>query len=278
MTHAGVAPNTIGPHKSAPLPSLYDEPHFYDIAFSPGTELQVDRLRTLFNAHQHCPTQSILEPACGSGRIVMGLAGAGYRVSGFDQNPLMVAFTAGRIAQSGLGDRVDVRRADMRDASYPRDYDAAVNLFNSLGHLRDDADIAAHFASVSRCLHANGLYVVQVDCAWTDPSLAEEGRWTAARDGISIEVQWSILGQDTAAKVSEQRCRMRVADRWGEHELVEDFALRLWSREDLERLSAREGFQLEAVHTEDLSAVPAGSPLSGELGNLYFVFRRVEHR
>lgn len=253
---------------------LYDCPHRYDIAFSPGTSAQVAQLCTLFAEHQQTDVTSVLEVACGSGRIMMGLAALGYRVSGYDSNPLMVAFTAGRITQSGLGDRVDVRQADMRTATYPRRYDAAVNLFNSLGHLHDDGDIAAHLRGIANGLHPGGLYLVQVECAWNDLTRAEEGHWTAARDGVSTEVRWRILREDAGAKMSEQWCWLKVTDQWGEYVSEERVVLRLWLADDLSRLAAGSSLVVEAIYTEDLRRMPVGSSLSGELGNLYFVLRR----
>jgi hypothetical protein len=64
-----------------------------------------------------------------------------------------------------------------------------------------------------------------------------------------------------------------VTDRWGVEETVESSLwLRLWLADDLYRLAAEGGFALRAVYADDLRPLPPTSDLSGELGNLYFVF------
>lgn len=252
--------------------SLYDRPDVYDVAFSPGTTVEVERVCTLFGRYARAPVTSVLEAACGSGRLLLALAGRGYRAHGYDAHPAMVAFTAGRIVQSGLGERVEVSRMDLRSARDVAAHGAALCMINSLGYLHHDVDVVAHFRGTAASLRPGGLYVVQLACAWRDPSLAGIGAWEASRDGMHVHMAWQVVDEDPVRERSHQRCRVHVRSRRETLAWEEAHELRLWRAGRLRDLAAQAGFGLEAVHTEDLTAVEDVDP-PGELGNLYFVFR-----
>src|SRR5438270_2071389 len=59
----------------------------------------------------------ILEPACGSGRVLVPLARAGNRVTGIDVSPHMLALTREKLGRESpeVEGRVRLVQADMRD-------------------------------------------------------------------------------------------------------------------------------------------------------------------
>src|SRR2546430_1794883 len=62
----------------------YDHPEYYDIAFQVYTEREADFIEAA--CRKYCPfnARRLLEPACGTGRLVTALAARGYEVTGFD--------------------------------------------------------------------------------------------------------------------------------------------------------------------------------------------------
>ena len=58
----------------------------------------------------------ILEPACGTGRLLVPLAEAGYSVLGVDSSPAMIEQARRRIAAAGA-ETASVEPGDMRDLS-----------------------------------------------------------------------------------------------------------------------------------------------------------------
>src|ERR1044071_8333663 len=62
----------------------YDYPQYYDIAFQAYTQHEADFIEAA--CRKYCPfdVRRLLEPACGSGRLVTELAARGYQMTGFD--------------------------------------------------------------------------------------------------------------------------------------------------------------------------------------------------
>jgi 2-polyprenyl-3-methyl-5-hydroxy-6-metoxy-1,4-benzoquinol methylase len=62
----------------------FDYPQYYDIAFQAHTRREADFIEAA--SRKYCPftARRFLEPACGSGRLIIELAARGYEVTGFD--------------------------------------------------------------------------------------------------------------------------------------------------------------------------------------------------
>src|ERR1044071_5424658 len=66
--------------------NCYDYPQYYDIAFQPYTRREADFIEAACGKYCSFDVRRILEPACGSGRLVTELAARGYQMTGFDLN------------------------------------------------------------------------------------------------------------------------------------------------------------------------------------------------
>ena len=65
---------------------LYDYPEYYEILFDDGTSEEADFLEAIFAEYGRPKTQRLLEPACGTGRLLIELAKRGYEAHGFDDS------------------------------------------------------------------------------------------------------------------------------------------------------------------------------------------------
>src|SRR5215468_11274508 len=82
----------------------YDTPLYYDIVFAKDTELEATFLEQVMNRYGdawHEESLRVLEPACGSGRLMEAMARRGHRVWGFDLNQNMVTHTKDRLREDG---------------------------------------------------------------------------------------------------------------------------------------------------------------------------------
>ncbi len=64
----------------------YDLPKYYDISFSHDMGAELDFLKKIFRKYCPSKTVQVLEPACGTGRLILPLMKAGFDCTGFDQN------------------------------------------------------------------------------------------------------------------------------------------------------------------------------------------------
>ncbi len=133
------------------MAELYsDHVELYDIAFDWDVGEEVDWLVDRLCA----PT--VLEPGCGSGRMLEALAQRGIEVFGIDRSDAMVAFARRRLGRS---DPVVV--ADMTDFDLGRKFAGAIGPINTLLHLRPE-ELTRHLESMGRHLELGGRYLVQV--------------------------------------------------------------------------------------------------------------------
>jgi SAM-dependent methyltransferase len=123
----------------------------------------------------------LLDVPCGFGRHSVPLARAGHRVTGVDRSPALLAEARRRAA----GERwPKFTQADYRELPFADErFDAALNLFTSLGYLGDEEDVRV-LAQIRRVLRPGGRLVLEtmhrdrVVRGWSDNDwrLMGEGR------------------------------------------------------------------------------------------------------
>ena len=62
----------------------YESPHYYDILLAPDSEREAGFLEAVAARHGRTLGRNVLEPACGSGRLLLEMARRGWRVTGVD--------------------------------------------------------------------------------------------------------------------------------------------------------------------------------------------------
>jgi SAM-dependent methyltransferase len=174
-----------------------DDAELYDIAFDWDISAEVDWLLERLGG-----PASVLEPGCGSGRMLAALAGRGIDVAGIERSPPML-----ELARRRLGDHGAVVLADMTDFDLGRAFDGAVCPINTLLHLSPD-ELARHLGCMAR---HTGSYLVQVGLV--DPTADEPfagSHWEAERGPTRLKADWEDEGVDLERGVSRQRSRIEV--------------------------------------------------------------------
>jgi SAM-dependent methyltransferase len=82
--------------------------------------------------------QRVLDVCCGYGRHALLLAAAGMRVTGVDVNPLFLRRARAAAKRAGLD--VDFIQSDVRTLELKPIFDAAVNMFTSIGYFDSEED------------------------------------------------------------------------------------------------------------------------------------------
>lgn len=188
-------------------PGLYDDPHVYDVLFTPGTAAEVTGLERAavrlgaLGARRpalDAPASRVasaraplwFEPACGSGRYLRVLAARGYRVVGFDREPAMVDYTRVTLARRGFDRQATLFTADMTRFADRVGWgvvDFAFNLLNTIRHLDTDRALQAHFREMARVLKPRGLYAIGLSLTPYGVDAPSEDVWRATRGGLRVE-------------------------------------------------------------------------------------------
>jgi SAM-dependent methyltransferase len=173
-----------------------DDAELYDIAFDWDISDEVDWLL------ERLAASSVLEPGCGSGRMLEAFAERGLEVFGIDRSPRMV-----ELARRRLGGRAEIREADMTDFDLGRRFDGAVCPINTLLHLTPP-ELARHLDCMARHTSHYLVQVGLVDAASHDPFAGSH--WEAARGPTRLKVDWVDEDLDLERGISRQRSRIEV--------------------------------------------------------------------
>ena len=216
-----------------------DDAELYDIAFEWDIEDEVDWLLERLGR-----PKSVLEPGCGSGRVLEPLARRGIDVTGFDLSPEMIELARARLRGAG-----EVHVADMTAFDLRRTFDGAVCPINTLAHLTPDG-LGRHLERMARHLVPGGRYLAQVGLmdreSW-DPTASHLAE--ATRGETKLRWEWADVEMDFERGTSRQRSRIWVLEGPRAGDVVEDIhEMTLWMPETWARAISASPFQQAATY------------------------------
>ncbi len=201
----------------------YDTPLYYDIVFDEDTRLEGAFLEAVSELYGREGGQRVLEPACGSGRLVAEMAGRGWAVTGFDANPAMLAFARERLDGRGLDARLFEAR--MQDFRVRGRFDLAHCLVSTFKYLLTEADARAHLRAVARALAPGGIYVLGFHLSQYGYAKRSRERWVGRRGRTHVTCNIQSWPPDAGTRLERVRSRLVVQEHGVErrHETTWDF-------------------------------------------------------
>ena len=103
---------------------------------------------TMYTGFASATGGPVLELGCGSGRVLLPLAEAGYAVTGVDRSPVMLARCRDTAEFAGVADKVTLAQGDMTDFDLAEKHFRFV--FVALGSFQHLSTIAARQATLAR--------------------------------------------------------------------------------------------------------------------------------
>lgn len=249
-----------------PLSRLYtDHAEVYDAAY--GWDV-TDEMAWVVARLGGDRVRRVLEPACGTGRILEALAEVGVEPVGLDLSADMLA-----VARARVGARAQLVQADMTDFRLDEPADGAVCPVNSLAHLTPD-QVADHLEAVARNLRGNAHYLVQLDVYGPDdPEHRGSVSWESERGGVRIAATWEVVEIDEERGVELHRSTFQLLDGPDAGAVVEEtHEMTTWLLPRWREVIAASPFRYAAVwDPDDRRRRPVGT--TGEL--LWHDLRRV---
>jgi SAM-dependent methyltransferase len=195
----------------------------------------------------------VLDAMCGTGRVIVPLAEAGFQAVGLDIAPDMVRVVERKIAERELARRLRVVQGDVRSFALAERFGLVLVPLNSFMHLETVDDQLAALWTLKQHLHPAGRLVL--DLFNPDPRelLADQGvlvheRTFATDDGTQVQ-KYVVRRTDFAAQ-----CQ---AVEFIYDELAEDgrvvrrvlpFVMRWLYQFEVQHLLARVGLRVEAMY------------------------------
>jgi len=210
----------------------------------------------------------ILEIGCGSGRLLVPLAGAGHRLTGLDLSEVALSAARAKLEATDLTGQVSLVQADMRDFDLPQqDFGVALVALNTFMHCHSLAEQLATLSAIHKHLAPAGRLII--DLFYPHPELLAEagGRLNFEADLIDDltgrTVQWYWRHDIDLA--NQMRHLTYILD-----EIEADghvrrsqlpFSLRYIYRYEMELLLQATGFSLENVYgSYELEPFDSDSP------------------
>ena len=166
---------------------VYKHPRYYAIGYRWNTELECDFLEACMKRYGPAHAARLLDIGCGTGRHLIELATRGYRMTGIDLQPEMVAYA--RAEAERLKAPVEVSIGDLRHLTIEGPYDAAYCLMDTFRFLLTNEQIVDHLRAVAQRLVSGGLYILDfwVPRQW-DLIANEIHQWEQAQGETTVRV------------------------------------------------------------------------------------------
>ena len=164
--------------------NLYDYPKYYDLVYGSDWKAEFDFLEDCFEKHTDLLVRNLFEPACGTGRLMIRFANAGYSVAGNDLNSQAIDYCNDRLERAGYSRSAVV--GDMCDFRCDKPVDAAFNTINSFRHLSTEKQARDHLKCVAAALRSGGLYILGLHLTPTTGEPLEEESWSARRGNLAV--------------------------------------------------------------------------------------------
>ena len=252
--------------------SWYDYPRYYDIAFRSETRLEADFFEAAFRKYCRFPVRRLLEPACGTGRLVAEMAARGYRMTGFDLSEPSLDYLRRRLSKKGF--RARVFSADMADFRLAEPVDAAYCTFDSFRHLLTEQSARAHLQSVADSLRPGGIYILGFHLLPPDASEECTERWTERQGRTQVTATLRVLATDRRRRVETLRINLLARAGSNEVRLRDDFRFRMYTAAQFRRLLAKvPGLKLLDVY-DFWYEIDQPLKLDNELSDAVFILRK----
>lgn len=250
----------------------YDTPRWYDIVFDVDTRREADFLEEMLRRHgperRGAKPARVLEPACGSGRLVCEMARRGHAVLGFDINAAMLAFAKKKLAARGLEARVRVDAMESFQCSAR--FELAHCLVSTFKYLLDEASARAHLECVARALVPGGVFVLGFHLSDYARTSASQERWVATRRGTTVTCTTRVAPANRRKRLEDVRTRLSVVRAGGVIRTETCWRFRTYDAREARRLIASVP-ELESVALYDFH-YEADRPRSIDDGILDCVF------
>jgi SAM-dependent methyltransferase len=216
--------------------SCSDYPHYFDLLFRSETKPEADFIEAA--CRKYCPfaVKRLLEPGCGSGRLVVEMAKRGYTMTGFDVNKPSLTYLRAELRRSHL--RAGVFHADMACFRIRHQIDAAFCTFNTFRHLLTEEAARSHLECVAQCLKPGGIYILGFHLLPLDVDPYSCERWTAKERGTEVTATLRVLSSNRRSRHEQIRLSLFIRTVKRVLRIRSEFPLRMYTAKQFRCLLA----------------------------------------
>src|SRR5213083_689360 len=191
--------------------SWYDYPRYYDIAFQAYTQYEAAFIEAA--CRKYCPFRArrLLEPACGTGRLITELATRGYELSGFDLSQPGLRYLRRRLTRFRL--YAEIFEAEMSNFGIGQPADAAYCVINTFRYLLTEQAARGHLECIAGSLRPGGIYVLGLHPLPLGGDKEHYECWTQRRGDTKVTTTLRLLRTDRRCRVEKLQVHLLVRRR-----------------------------------------------------------------
>ena len=187
----------------------------------------------------------ILELCCGTGRLTVPIAKAGYNICGVDYTSSMLEQAKVKASEAGL--EINFIEADIRSLNLQEKFDFIFIPFNSIHHLYKNEDLFKALNGVKNHLKEGGLFLL--DCFNPNIQYIVEGEKEQRKiaeytteDGRAVLIK-QTMRYESATQINRIEWHYFIN---GEFHSIQNLDMRLFFPQELD--SYLEGAEFEIIH------------------------------
>ena len=233
----------------------YNLPTYYDVSFSHEMREELLFLQNIFKTYFKSDRPKLIEPACGTGRLIIPLTRGGFDCTGFDLNVNALSYLKDKLNRNRL--KAAIFNADM--ASFDvrsKHFDAAYCTVDTFRHLLTEQQAAQHLLQVAKSLRKNGVYVLGLHLIPEQGTSDKITRWTAKRGRLTVKTTMEMLTLNKNDRTETLRVVLNPKTKYRNEKHESIYKLRTYTLKQFRKLISTTGvFDVDSIydHFYDLS-------------------------
>ena len=218
---------------------------FYDLEFAVRATKSNAHIvqKNFFLAAAHEARGPILEPMCGSGRLMLPLLEAGFDIEGFDASPFMLQAFAQKYALISTA-KPPISQAFIQEFLSKKQYNLIFIPFGSLGLITNSQELKKSLQNMYALLTPDGRFIIEIDTIASLPQelgIQHRGSHTTA-DGSTIRLStlesYNPITQIMTAECTYQLIKVDIIEKTE----IEPFYQYLFDQDEMDTLLQKAGF------------------------------------
>lgn len=244
------------------------------MVFRDETPAEIAFFELAFQRYATGKVRRLLEPGCGSGRLVAAMAAKGYELTGLDLSEPMLEYLRRRLSRSGH--EAELVCGDMTKMKFGRKFDAAFCTFNTFRHLLTEQSAISHLRSVADHVRKGGLYILGFHLIPMDADPECTERWRAKHGGTTVSVTLRVIDFNRSSRTERLRVSVKAEKRSGKIERIRsEFPLRIYTPAQAKRTlkQVSDVFEIVGVYDFDYD-IDEHRDFDNDLTDALFVLKR----
>lgn len=188
----------------------YNLPTYYDVSFSHEMREELLFLKAVFKKYCKAARPKLLEPACGTGRLIMPMVRAGFDCTGFDLNENALNYLKEKLARNQL--KANIFEKDMVDFQIRgKRFDIAYCTVDTFRHLLKEKEAVQHLEHVAEALKPGGVYILGLHLISKQEVTDRVIRWTAKRGRLTVKTTMQMLALNKSNRTETLKVILETA-------------------------------------------------------------------